>query len=233
MEVKPFDRRGLRAYASLVRSHFEYRRLRKKPGGILLDKMIATQSIFVHVPKTGGKSVMNALYGLDLHAGLGHAGILAYKSALGWRRFDRYFKFAFVRNPWSRLYSAFCFQAKGGFGTQADHVIQERMGTNNFATFVKQILSKRDFSDIAVFRPQSAFVCDNQGNLLLDRVCRFERIEDEFEYLQGRLRFEKSPQHLNATNGIGRYIEAYDEEMIQIVGNLYKDDLQKFGYEFS
>jgi len=232
MGGKSFDHRGLRAYASLVRSYLEYRRLRKKHGGVLLDKMIATQSIFVHVPKTGGKSVMNALYGLDLHAGLGHAGVLAYKSALGWRRFDRYFKFAFVRNPWSRLYSAFCFQAKGGFGTQADRVIQERMGTNNFGIFVKQILSQQDFSDIAVFRPQSTFVCDNQGNLLLDRVCRFERIEEEFEYLQGRLCFERAPLHLNATSGAGGYIEAYDEEMIRIVGDLYKNDIQNFGYEF-
>ena len=73
---------------------------------------------FFHVPRTGGTSLIKAfgehcnfVSQLGVHESLSnlYAEHLKNSDVLG-----SYYKFAFVRNPWDRLYSAFCYLNKGG-----------------------------------------------------------------------------------------------------------------------
>ena len=65
--------------------------------------------IFFHIPKTAGISLVKALFG-DLD--WGHRDVNYYINVFDKKRFNDYFKFTFVRNPYDRLFSAYSFLKK-------------------------------------------------------------------------------------------------------------------------
>jgi hypothetical protein len=93
------------------------------------------RAIFVHIQKTAGSSIEAALRDHDPEAGphlVGgrrHVHAVELRDVVGPDVWGRYFKFAFVRNPWDRLLSwyqmcvqaqqpnAFCRYVRDGFPT--------------------------------------------------------------------------------------------------------------------
>lgn len=73
-----------------------------------------SQCIFIHIPKTAGTSVALTLFG----HGSRHVPWFRYQQANP-VKYRRYFKFAFVRNPWDRLVSSYFYLQKGGM-SEAD-----------------------------------------------------------------------------------------------------------------
>lgn len=70
--------------------------------------------IFTHVPKSAGSSVVQALFGQKSR----HVPIVRY-AAYDETRFRECFKFTFVRNPWSRIHSAYHYlHRRVGVGDQ-------------------------------------------------------------------------------------------------------------------
>lgn len=194
--------------------------------------MKETQSIFIHIPKTGGKSIITSLYGVELHESCGHASATFYKSIFGNRLFDRFFKFAVVRNPYDRLYSAFRFQKQGGFGLKMNEKLQSELANLEFDSFVKTWLPKQDLEKYVVFRPQYKFVCNLDFRVTIDRVCYFENLQEEYANLQRRLGIGKNLLHTNISQNSRSYLEIYDDEMKKITQDLYQKDLELFGYTF-
>ena len=75
--------------------------------------------IFIHINKAGGTSVSSALYGGEQDEnGLvrthGHAKWWFYKAYFGAKKYNKFFKFAIVRNPYDRFVSIFHYLKKGG-----------------------------------------------------------------------------------------------------------------------
>lgn len=68
--------------------------------------------IFIHVPKTAGVSVAKSLLGKPTV----HWSALNCRLIFGKEDFNNYFKFSFVRNPFTRLISAYEFLRNGGYG---------------------------------------------------------------------------------------------------------------------
>ena len=61
----------------------------------------------------------------------------------------------------------------------------------------------------------------------------FENIEDDFEYISRRVRNTAMPlPHLNRNNRNENYREVYSKRMIDIVGEVYRVDIETFGYSF-
>ena len=67
--------------------------------------------IFVHVPKCAGVSISRSLFGSLVGT---HIAMKSFQLIYTEEEFARYFKFAFVRNPWDRLVSAYRFLKRGG-----------------------------------------------------------------------------------------------------------------------
>lgn len=186
------------------------------------------RSIFIHLPKTAGTSVSKAL-GLPSSR---HVPAEAYRIANP-GKFARFFKFAFVRNPYDRLVSSYTFLNNGGMNEDdarfAKHHLQPY---ESFEHFVLEGLARHSEVQYWVhFRPQSNFICDSKGKNLMDFTGRFEQISEDYSVIANRLGKARDLPVTNQSRR-GDYREAYSPELIDIVSRLYAEDLKTFGYGF-
>ena len=134
--------------------------------------------------------------------------------------FETYFKFGFVRNPWSWQVSLYRFMLK----TPSHHQ----------HTFIKSLGSFEDYINWRVeneVRLQKDFFYDEAGNLLVDYVGKFENLQEDFEEICSKIGIKKSLAHLNASsNNPFQFLEYYTQHTLDLVENAYKEDLDTFNY---
>lgn len=195
-----------------------------------LAAMLNRKIIFVHIPKTGGMSVSQVLYGEAIPR---HASVAQMKEAIGPYRFRKYFSFAFVRNPYSRLVSVYTFIKKGGFSGVPSPWAQEMLDQcPTFSSFVMDWLNVERMSFKVVFRPQTYFVCEphQPHTPAVDFIGRFEMIEQDWRHV-ANLTGSNDVLPQNNVSGRGRpWQEFYTESARQKVASLYADDFDVFGY---
>lgn len=186
--------------------------------------------IFIHITKTGGTSITNALF----HVKSGHNTWKQYE-IFDSEKFNNYFKFAFVRNPWDRFLSAYIYLKNGGDNSidknWADIHLSE---FDNFEDFVISLKDKKQAPKILKwmhFSPQYLYLCDYKLKTKVDFVGRFENINDDFDYVKNKLGINSNLQHLRKSKR-GNYKEYYTQQTREIVANLYKQDIRIFNYSF-
>lgn len=186
--------------------------------------------IFVHVPKCAGVSVSSALFGSL--AG-GHRRIGTYRLVYSRREFRNYFKFAFVRNPWDRLLSAFRFLKNGGFGPEDEQWTQENLSRYpDFDGFVRQWVNRKNILSWPHFLPQTHFICVD-GRLPLDFLGRFEKLAEDYSYVCQRLGIDSPLSVHNQTKTRqSDYRDFYNDETRNIVAEVYREDISTLGYSF-
>ena len=192
-----------------------------------------TRSIFVHIPKTGGISIVESLYGT--RAGGRHTTIQQYQIVFGAADFYDYFKFTFVRNPWDRVYSAYRYLRSGARGWQQDldWVEKNLSGVKDFEHFVLTVLPLPEIRKFVHFRTQASFLRSPiTGKIGVDFIGRFERLADDFETVARRIGKDVSLSHVNKSKIAGSYRDAYSARMRGIVGEIYADDNRLFDYTF-
>lgn len=201
---------------------------RHPKGDFSLRGFSERQAIFVHITKAAGTSVALSLFDeLPYHYTVWH-----YRVIFGRRDFNRFFKFTFVRNPWDRLYSAYRY-LKGGGWDEKDRVwAKEHWGhIDSFNDFVLNWLTEERLSSHLHLRPQSYFLKDARGRVLVDYLGYFETIGEDFERIAARVNPEARLGHTNAS-GRADYREAYTQAAKERVAELYREDIDSFGYDF-
>lgn len=186
----------------------------------------AANAIFLHVPKNGGVSVAKTLFGSHVTS---HTPLFAYLAWYGAARFDAMFKFGFVRDPWKRLSSAFHFLKAGGL-TDTDRAWAEThlAAFEDVNDFVQTGLSRPEIATWVHFRPQMYFLRDPRTKRHgLDFTGRFERLEEDFRTVAHRLGQDAALPHFNKTK---RAATALDARSIEIIGEIYREDAETFGY---
>lgn len=194
------------------------------------------ECIFLHVPKAAGTSLRKSVY----HSKSFHIPSLRYKAVCP-VRFESYFKFFFVRNPWDRLLSAYEYlkikcRADMSF---PDHrwAASNLTKYNSFAEFVSSLEHggmRKKVKQYIHFRDQLDWICDSDTSrtLLVDFVGRYETIQRDYERLgeilglSGSLPVER--QNLKPKD----YRQAYSTKMIDIVSDIYREDISRLGYSF-
>lgn len=196
--------------------------------------------IFAHVPRTGGTSIT---YSLRKYSAIEFDTpdpfeIKKIYAKSGFKFHDKlqniaphyldYFKFAFVRNPYSRAISAYLYIRK------TERSVQHRRLKN--LTF-KQFLLEQ-YSNYIIYKtkglqilaPQYDFLHSCNGDMLADYVGRYENINEDYNYICRRLKITDTVlPHLNHSNnfGLGEY---YDAATVSIINDMFKVDFETFGY---
>jgi len=197
--------------------------------GTLLNAFYNSKTIFIHIPKTAGVSLLKSIYG-DVTLS-GHRSFY-FNSIVLDTKSCKYFSFAFVRNPFDRLYSTYMFLKQGGMNCHDKRAFAYRLSKfKDFEDFVLNGLDKKIIFEITHLIPQYDYICDLMGNVLVDFVGRFENLEDDIKLLSKKLNKELELEHYNFNNK-KHYTEVYTQVMIDIVSEVYQKDIDIFGYNF-
>jgi hypothetical protein len=202
--------------------------------------------VFVHIPKTGGTSIQEALRRCAIKlalvgmstaeqreklgitdAWLHHIPAIELRRILGTSVWDSFYKFTFVRNPWDWLVSLYHFQ-RTQFAASADF---RRMWPETAARFATTHSLGEWLRAGPSPVPQHNRIVDREGRLLVDFVGRFEEIERDFSHVQQRIGVTASLPHLLRSDH-RPYREYYDHDTRDLVARQYRCDVETFGYEF-
>lgn len=198
--------------------------------------------IFTAIPKTGTHSVRRALrehlgeadleqVGLFVQKrfpfaplaaiGHGHVSLAQVRPFLGEEKFASYLKFAFVRDPFDRFvsYCAFMTRDDGAFLRRPREVM-------------RYFLFKERPLDHPLFQPQHTFVTDASGKLLADVVGRVEEMQSSYDAICARIGIQTAILDKVNSSDHGTFRDYYDAELVAGVADLYKRDLELFGYRF-
>ena len=181
---------------------------------------------FIHIPKTGGTSIVNAL-GLSSgkvkkHGKYGKGGG-RYRG--GHDILCEYVPntFTVVRNPFDRLVSSFCYAKTKNSFHYKEHPYYEYIADCDFERFV-EILP--EFEGMFQLRPQSDYIYDDKNNLLVDHVLRYETLQKDFNKF-----WDIKLPHLNKSDRHKDWRKYYNENTIKPVYEFYKRDFKNFNYD--
>ena len=175
--------------------------------------------VFVHIPKTGGHSIVAACGTCVINDS--HRPLSYYQSKFG--RGISFFSFA--RNPFDRLASVYFYLLHGGC-TRTDRRDRDRyVGNKTFQEFVRSL--PQFYLDQQHLLPQIGYV---KGCADTTCIGRFETLESDFARFCDRYNIHRFPlMKLNASTH-PPYRDLYTKEMAEVVSALYAEDFEYFGY---
>jgi len=204
--------------------------------------------LFIWIPRTGGTSIATAL---KLHVMAWPSKLPEFKGG-GWVSFKhmsvvelaeagmidkdflkRAFKFTCVRNPWDRIVSVFhrarmdndLRGALSRYRCFEEFVMD--LPNISFESYTPGIFHYRGFS---MFCPQVYWIKD-RGKIFVDFVMRYENLSKDFAKLCSILGVKAELPHLYASEH-RPYWEYYTPALADIVAEVYKEDIETFGYSF-
>lgn len=158
--------------------------------------------IFIHIYKAAGKSVAAAMEPSAQRAPnecifdrnyVQHLSARHLQVGLPREVWSGSFKFSFVRNPWDRWVSLYEFIV----AKPKNHDYERVAALGSFDAFIRWVVSGDD-PEVLITRTQEDFLCDDNGNLLVDRVGRFESLAADFEAICAHLGLSYELPHHNA-----------------------------------
>lgn len=135
--------------------------------------------------------------------------------------FNSYFKFAFVRNPWSRLLSLYSYLLQNH--RHPRHEIAVRAG--GFNEFVRHEYKKLNWND------QFYCLSDSAGEVLVDFVGKYENLEKDFKLICDAVGIPGLLPHINRTSHAD-YRKYFSPESIELVAQMCSRDIERFNYTF-
>ncbi|MBC2601190.1 sulfotransferase family protein [Puniceicoccus vermicola] len=214
--------------------------LMRSSGGSVIPNHEKRYLFFV-VPKVACSSWKNVIAN-DLRLSIGctvHKTKFPQVFRVG-RKYDGYFKFGFVRNPFDRLWS--CFNHK--IHRNEDHnsnnykngVANELAkyycfkGGMSFPDFVEAVCGIPDYFSDQHFRSQHTFLYKGKKPLT-SFVGRFEQIQEDAEKVLKIIDYRGSFPHVMGSRNLD-YSDFYSEKMRKLVEQRYFSDLRLFNYKF-
>lgn len=181
--------------------------------------------IFIHTPKTAGTSISKAVYGNDPW----HYSVSELEK-INKKKFKRYFKFSFVRNPWERMFSTYNYSKK--WILMNPHTsIRFMEKYNNFTDFIEFGLSEELVKNHYFFWTYTKYLTKNNNDLEINFCGRFENLESDFQKIRDLIGCNNTLPTLNKSTH-ENYRDHYSEKTKDKVYKLYKKDIHLFNYDF-
>lgn len=200
----------------------------------------ANRLLFVHIPKTGGTSVLTllglwaadrapnfqTLFGDFGELDLQHMTLRQLRQFLTPAEYREYYKFSFVRNPWDRTVSSAFWHAR----FQEEGIRDLR----DYVEFAERVNTQPDPRGHDVHAlPQLAFLFNDAGQVGVDRIGRFENYEEDLRgILAPRIEINAPLPHKLRREDRRNYRDYYTGDLARRVKVLYLDDIVRFGYRF-
>tara|TARA_A100001037_G_scaffold244817_1_gene225829 strand:+ start:25066 stop:25734 length:669 start_codon:yes stop_codon:yes gene_type:complete len=160
----------------------------------------------------------------------------------GWP-WEEYFKFAFVRNPWDRVISAYNYRKKtlhmwkshksvrGVYMEVPDMWIEHCLSLCDSSG--ELISLRRLLEQYGAFeREQYQYAYDLCDNKIIDFVGKVENLQEDFNTICDKIGIPKQQLPYVNKSKHKHYTEYYDDETRQIVAEKYAKDIEYFGYEY-
>lgn len=207
--------------------------------------------IFIHIPKCGGSSIEDIIWpskkdrteanlwmGLQSRyhnkyqtGGLQHLLAAQIQAEVGKDIYQNYYKFSIIRNPWDKAVSQFIYMKK-----RQD--LREYIGMSEddyFRTYLTLIQQKPHVQ----WEQQYKFIADENGTLMIDFVGRFEAFEKDVSGILETLKIRRNflgwnvvtIPHKNKGNR-AHYASYYNDETRDMVHQVFREDIDRFGYQF-
>lgn len=180
--------------------------------------------IFIHINKTAGTSIGNAI-GLPVKH---HQTAREVIARIGKDKWDKAYRFTLVRNPWDKVVSHYEYRRKRNKTGVATRDI-------SFSEWVKKTYGpEKDpfyYNNPKAFQPQVEWLKDDDGKISIDFIGKFETINEDFDLIKKAIGLEAELPHLNASKRAS-YQSYYDDETRQIVAQWFHEDIEVFGYHF-
>jgi chondroitin 4-sulfotransferase 11 len=194
---------------------------------------IIQKSLFIHIPKCGGTSVEDVCLKNNIK-------IDALNCSTDWlnqkhktnlytdfhKEKDICFSFSFVRNPYSRLVSAWKTKWVG-----------KKFRNKPFKEFIIRFcLNEKKYdwfrwSHVMPFTDPRAKII-KKGEQVVDFIGKLENINEDFGFVKNKLGISHQQLPHKNKSKHKHYTEYYDEETKSIVAEKYAKDIEYFGYEF-
>lgn len=140
---------------------------------------------------------------------------------------ERYFKFCFVRNPWSRFLSFYREFKKPSHHSWSKPILKY----NSFESFCLDFNNCELKNDIH-FLPQFNQITVLDKSISMDFIGRFETISEDFEKIMNQCNLKTILDIHERNTKSSNYRHMYSEETKKIISEFYKVDVENFGYEF-
>lgn len=208
------------------------------------------KALYIHIPKNGGSyiaEILNKYYGfknfylhrpdhklfcygkdhsVDKHENKVHGTLMYYKTSnyinkimnMDKNKWNTYFIFSFVRNPYDRIISGW------------NYVNRFKIPFKNYININKKANS---YDYWHVFMPQSRHLIDNNGKINIHYIGKFEKIEEDLKLILNKLGINNiihKPFFKNTKNH-KKYIEYYENDLLDSVNIIIKEDLDNFNYD--
>lgn len=153
--------------------------------------------------------------------GMQHLLARHIRTEVGEAVFDAYFKFAFVRNPWDKAVSQYAYMKK-----RPD--LRTFLGMEEDDSF-KRYLELTKLRKHVQWEAQWMFLFDDDGKQLVDYIGRFEHLAEDAAKVFDILGIQAEVPHLNVS-GRSAMETYYDSESAAMVAEMYRADIDLFGY---
>ena len=177
------------------------------------------------------------------------------------RIFNSYTKFTVVRNPWDRMVSLYHFRKQQKDLYMNNLGVNKSFGPDGkvwgFKRWImdpgiKNVDSNEIYFEMAsgAFLKETKFnvnflraniefinqldvVCDLKGNLLVNKILRFENLNEDWNNMFSELNLKPIPQLPSANKSSHKhYSDYYDDESQEFIAKMFKKDINFFEYEF-
>lgn len=178
--------------------------------------------LHIHIPKTAGTSIKQLLFGRD--APTRHETAAEFPADL----WERAFTFTVVRNPFDRLASSYVYHVESKY----KGVLLTRhpdLKSLSFREYLERFTATGDRG--VLFCSQVEYIDHPDTDASIDAVLRFESLEQDFAAIRSRLRTDAPLGH---TLRMDRhpYREYCSDSERALIEQNYRDDIDRFGYEF-
>ena len=210
--------------------------------------MFATRNfVFISVPKTASTTINfylrdpNIAIQAPLEVSSLHSPPEQYHKSINElykdyeQELEECFKFAFVRNPWDRLVSAY-YDFK---------ILRDTRKFPSFDVFCENLIESKWVENVH-FRPQHTFLESKRfgdPHRTMDYIGRYENLQEDLSTIFNRCNgilginietwLSLAPKYRETRSDRKHYTKYYNDQTRELVRKIYEKDIELFEYEYS